>query len=63
MLDVQPMEVPQADGQVMRIVEPTPAGRVIVAQPSDSRYQPHQSREIFRDRQSVANGDEESFEY
>ena len=57
------MEVPQSDGQVMRIVEPTPAGRVIMAQPSDSRYQPHQSREIFRDRQNVASGDEESFEY
>jgi hypothetical protein len=57
------MEVPQADGQVLRIVEPTPAGRVIVAQPSDSRYQPHHSREIFRDRQNVANGNDESFEY
>lgn len=47
----------------MRIVEPTPAGKVIVAQPSDSRYQPHRSREIFRDRQNVASGDEEAIEY
>ncbi len=62
-LDVQPMEVPHADDQVMRIVEPTPAGRVMMAQPSDSRYQPHQSREIFRDRQGFASGDEQSFEY
>ena len=60
---VQPMEVPQADGKVMRIVEPTPAGKVIMAQPSDSRYHPHRSREIFRDRQDVAAGDDESFEY
>ena len=57
------MEVPQVGGQVMRIVEPTPAGKVIVSGPSGSRYQSHHSREIFRDRQEVAIGDEESFEY
>jgi hypothetical protein len=57
------MEVPQVGGQVMRIVEPTPAGKVIVSGPSGSRYQSHHSREIFRDRQEVAIGDEETFEY
>ena len=62
-LNVQPMEVPQVDSQVMRIVEPTPAGKVIVAQPSDSRYRPYRSREIFHDRQNVASGDEDSIEY
>jgi hypothetical protein len=62
-MNVHPMEVPQADGQVMRLVEPAPAGRVIVSGPSNSRYKPHRSREIFRDRQEVAIGDEESIEY
>lgn len=62
-LNMDPMEVPHAGGQAMRIVEPTPAGKVIVAQPSDSRYQPHRSRQIFRDRQNLASGDEESIEY
>lgn len=63
MFHVQPMELPQADSQVMRIMEPTPAGKVIVAQPSDSRYQPHRSREIFHDRQDDANGDDNEIEY
>ena len=56
-------EVPKADGQVIRIIEPTPAGKVIVSSPHDSRYQPHRSREIFRNRQEFAIGDDESVEY
>ena len=63
MNDLHPMEAPQADGKVMRIVEPTPAGKVIVSGPSNSRYQPHRSREIFRDRQEIAVGEEETIEY
>ena len=63
MNDLHPMEVPQADEQVMRMVEPTPAGKVIISGPANSRYQPHRSREIFRDRQEIATGEEEAIEY
>ena len=61
--DAQPMEVLEGDGQAMRVIEPTPAGRVIMSGPSNSRYRPHRSREIFRDRQQIAVGDEETIEY
>jgi len=61
--EIHPTVVPEDDGQVMRIIEPTPAGRVIISGPRDSRYQPHRSREIFQNRQEVAIGDEESIDY
>jgi len=63
MTDLHPMEVPHADEQTMRMVEPTPAGKVIISGPVNSRYQPHRSREIFRERQEVATAEEESIEY
>ena len=56
-------EVYESDGQVVRMVEPTPARQIIGSAPSESHYVPHRSRRIFRARPEVAEGEIESIEY
>ena len=56
-------EVYESDGQVVRMVEPTPARQIIGPAPSESHYVPHRSRRIFRARPEVAEGEIESIEY
>ncbi|MGI9473284.1 MAG: hypothetical protein ACR2NZ_17210 [Rubripirellula sp.] len=56
-------EVYESDGQVIRLVVPTPAPEIVDAGHGDSHYIPHRTRRIFRARPEVAEGEIESIEY